>query len=434
MKIFKLSIFTTLVVLGTVASAQSEVNVNKVSKESPKVYQVETRLDNYTRPITFTPTKAFAINGAITENIVTTTQNILNKETPFLKKGTVKAVGEDQLSAWEIVSDEGGADHLQTAPNPLTYYIAGSASSLLTQVERSIVVLGLDVKNVKVESKIFFRWSDTMTDKWSGYTDKVVSNILITSNEPSEKIKELKEMAIKGWSIGEGLANKTPIDVDILVNTDTWAGLKAQEGKIGSAISKDNGQIITNTTSDLKLETLEVEKDTSINMNNFPSEVEFSEIAIVESANDSTRPYMHKIRAKSLTQNYATWELYSDDSRGYEGLNKAPTSNDYFTLGTSFCLMSQLTISKMHFQKQGINIENYRVEHQFDYQEDNFMTPSMTGNLNNVITRVIVTSEAEKEALIKYGKQSLSMCFAGEGIQNETEMETSVYLNGKVIK
>lgn len=434
MKIFKLSIFTTLVVLGTVASAQSEVNVNKVSKESPKVYQVETRLDNYTRPITFTPTKAFAINGAITENIVTTTQNILNKETPFLKKGTVKAVGEDQLSAWEIVSDEGGADHLQTAPNPLTYYIAGSASSLLTQVERSIVVLGLDVKNVKVESKIFFRWSDTMTDKWSGYTDKVVSNILITSNEPAEKIKELKEMAIKGWSIGEGLANKTPIDVDILVNTDTWAGLKAQEGKVGSAISKDNGQIITNTTSDLKLETLEVEKDTSINMNNFPSEVEFSEIAIVESANDSTRPYMHKIRAKSLTQNYATWELYSDDSRGYEGLNKAPTSNDYFTLGTSFCLMSQLTISKMHFQKQGINIENYRVEHQFDYQEDNFMTPSMTGNLNNVITRVIVTSEAEKEALIKYGKQSLSMCFAGEGIQNETEMETSVYLNGKVIK
>lgn len=434
MKIFKLSIFTTLVVLGTVASAQSEVNVNKVSKENPKVYQVETRLDNYTRPITFTPTKALAINGAITENIVTTTQNILNKETPFLKKGTVKAVGEDKLSAWEIVSDEGGADHFQTAPNPLTYYIAGSASSLLTQVERSIVVLGLDVKNVKVESKIFFRWSDTMTDKWSGYTDKVVSNILITSNEPAEKIKELKEMAIKGWAIGEGLANKTPIDVDILVNTDTWAGLKAQEGKVGSAISKDNGQIITNTTPDLKLETLEVEKDTSINMNNFPSEVEFSEIAIVESANDSTRPYMHKIRAKSLTQNYATWELYSDDSRGYEGLNKAPTSNDYFTLGTSFCLMSQLTISKMHFQKQGINIENYRVEHQFDYQEDNFMTPSMIGNLNNVITRVIVTSEAEKEALIKYGKQSLSMCFAGEGIQNETEMETSVYLNGKVIK
>ena len=31
-------------------------------------------------------------------------------------------------------------------------------------------------------------------------------------------------------------------------------------------------------------------------------------------------------------------------------------------------------------------------------------------------------------------KQALSMCFADEGIQNETEMETSVYLNGKLIK
>ena len=78
MKISKLSIFTTLVVLGTVASAQNEVNANKVLEESPKIYQVETRLDNYTRPITFTPTKATAVNGSITENIVTTTQNILN--------------------------------------------------------------------------------------------------------------------------------------------------------------------------------------------------------------------------------------------------------------------------------------------------------------------------------------------------------------------
>ena len=65
---------------------------------------------------------------------------------------------------------------------------------------------------------------------------------------------------------------------------------------------------------------------------------------------------MHKIRAKSLTENYATWELYADDSRGYEGIDKAPTSRDYFTMGTSFCLMSQLTANQMSFQKQGVNI------------------------------------------------------------------------------
>ena len=62
------------------------------------------------------------------------------------------------------------------------------------------------------------------------------------------------------------------------------------------------------------------------------------------------------------------------------------------------------------------------------------MTPSMNGHLDNVITKVIVTSDAKKEELVKYAKQALSMCFAGEGIQNETEMQTSIYLNGKVIK
>ena len=169
-------------------------------------------------------------------------------------------------------------------------------------------------------------------------------------------------------------------------------------------------------------------------MHNFPSTLEFSEIAIAESANDATRPYMHKIRAKSLTENYETWELYSDDSRGYEGIDKAPTSRSYFTLGTSFCLMSQLTATKGAFYQKGINIENYRVEHQFNYQQDNFMTPAVNGHLDDVITRVIVTSDAKKESLIKYAKQALSMCFAGEGIKNETEMETTVYLNGKIVK
>ncbi len=433
-KINTLPILAIVCISGNVAFAESNVNINNVTEQKSKVYQIEKRLGNYTRPITFTPTKAIPINGAITENIVTSTQNIINKEALFLKKGVVKPIGEEQLSAWEAVSDEGGHGHKQTAPNPLSYYIAGSASSLLTQVERSIQILGLDVKDVKVESEIFFRWSDTMTNRWSGYTDKVVSNIIITSNEPPLKIKELKQMAIKAWAIGEGLANKSTIDVGIHVNEDNWAGLRAQVGKVESLISKDNGIAITNTTDDLKLQTIKVKKDASIDMHNFPSTLEFSEIAIAESANDKTRPYLHRIRAKSLTENYATWELYSDDSRGYKGIDKAPTSRDYFTIGTSFCLMSQLTASKMYFQKQGVNIENYRVEHQFDYTQENFMTPSMKGHLDTVITKVIVTSEAKKEALINYAKQSLSMCFAGEGIQNETQMQTSIFLNGKEIK
>lgn len=427
-KLTTLSILAALLVSGTTAYAHDDVNLDA------KVYQIETRLDNYTRPTTFTPTKAVPINGAITENIVTTTQNILNKEAPFLKKGLVKPVGEDKFSAWEAVSDEGGSTHNQTAPNPLTYYAAGVSSSLLTQTERLIQVLELDVEEVKVESKIYFRWSDLMSANWSGYTDKVVSNIIIKSNESATKIKELKEKALKAWAVGEGLANKTTIDVGIFINTDEWAGLETSPGKVPSPISIDNGRSITNVTPDLKLQTVEIEADLAVDMHHFPSQLIFTEIAIAESAHDEQRPYMHKIRAKSLTENYETWELYADDSRGYEGMDKAPTSRDYFTLGTSFCLMSQLTANKMYMQKQGINIDDFRVEHQFNYQQDNFMTPTMTGHLDDVITRVIVKSDAAKETLTNYAKQALHMCFAGEGIQNETEMESNIYLNGQIVK
>jgi uncharacterized OsmC-like protein len=427
-KLSTLSILTTLLISGNAAYAQTDAN------QDSKNYQIATRLSGHTRPTTFTPTKAIPVNGAITENIVTTTQNILNKEAHFLKKGLVKPVGEDQFSAWELVSDEGGANHDQTAPNPLTYFAAGSASSLLTQVERSIQILGLDVEDVKIESKIFFRWSDTMTNKWAGFTDKVISNILIKSNESPEKIQALKEMALKAWAVGEGLKNKTTIDAAIVINSDNWAGMEARGGKIESPISIDNGFTLTNVTPDLKFQTMEVEEDLSFSMQNMPNPMIFPEIAIAESANDAGRPYMHKIRAKSLTQNYQTWELYADDSRGYQGVDKAPTSRDYFTLGTSFCLMSQLTANKMLSQKQGIDIKDFRVEHQFNYQQDNFMTPTMTGHLDDVITRVIVTSDAEEEAVNDYAKQALRMCFAGEAVQNETEMESNIYLNGKIIK
>ena len=109
-KLSTLSILTTLLISGNAAYAQNDVD------QDSKVYQVESRLNDYTRPTTFTPTKAIPVNGAISENIVTSTQRILNKEAPFLKKGVVKPIGEDQSSAWELVSDEGGAAHNQTAP------------------------------------------------------------------------------------------------------------------------------------------------------------------------------------------------------------------------------------------------------------------------------------------------------------------------------
>lgn len=397
-------------------------------------YSVVKRVDNFNQPTTFYPTKATPINGAITENVVTSSKRILSKEKPFLKKGVVKTVGEENFSAWQMTSDEGGFP--QSAPNPLTYFTAGAASDLLTQVERGIQIMNLDVEEVKVETEIFFRWSDIMTDNWSGYTDKVVTNIIVVSDEPAEKIIALKEMAVKAWSIGESLANTTPIDKEFIINGDDWDGKAAQPGQIPSPVSTDNGRTISNTTAAIEMQTIEYNepKDMKMDMQNPPKEMRFSEIGIAESANDAQRPYMHKLRAKSLTPNYETWELYADDSRGYEGVGTAPTSREFFTLGTSFCLMSQLAPNMMYFQKKGAKIEDFGVEHQFNYRQNNFMTPASTGEMTDVVTRIIVKNNGGDKLANEFATQSLRCCFAGEGIVYATEMETSIYLNGKLVK
>ncbi|WP_163468097.1 hypothetical protein [Fusobacterium sp. IOR10] len=88
------------------------MNKNLNKQESPKIYQIETRKEDYVSPTTFVPKKVVSITGGIAESIVTSTERILNKEAPFLKKGVVKAIGENQYNAWEMVSDEGGKGHL----------------------------------------------------------------------------------------------------------------------------------------------------------------------------------------------------------------------------------------------------------------------------------------------------------------------------------
>lgn len=421
-----IAILIALLISSATSYAQDDV------KQISKIYSVETRLDNYTLPTTFTPTKAIPVNGAITENIMTTTERILHKEKPFLKKGVVKPIGEDNFSAWQMTSDEGG--NPQSAPNPLTYFAAGSASSLLTQLERSIQIMGLDVDDVKVETEFYFRWNDMMTDNWSGHTDKVITNIIVKSDESPEKIKELKEMSIKAWAVGEALANKTTIDAATFINGDNWKGQEARPGQVPSPISIDNGCTITNTTSALNLQTIDIKAEPHMDMKNPPKVMEFTEIGIAESANDLDRPYLHRVRARSITENYETWDLYTDDSRGYEGIDAAPTSRDLFTIGTSFCLMSQLTPNQMYFQKKGVKIDDFRVEHQFNYQQDNFMTPAMNGHLDDVITRIVVKSEADEKLVHQFANQALRCCFAGEGIQNATEMETNIYQNDELVK
>lgn len=99
--------------------------------------------------------------------------------------------------------------------------------------------------------------------------------------------------------------------------------------------------------------------------------------------------------------------------------------------------MSQLTANQKYFESKGVHIDDFRVEHQFHYQQNHFMTPSMTGRFNDdcdVITRIIVKSDCDQQAVTEFARQSLRCCFAGEGIPNETEMESDLFLNGNLIR
>ena len=395
-------------------------------------YNVISRSDIGPRPAGFQPTKAIPENGTYTESVVTSSIRVLNGETVMLKKVNVQPMSEKGFSPWEFLCDEGGHTYEQSAPNPLSYMVGGLSSSLLTRVEQAIKIMDLDVASAKVEVKVFFRFNDAFTPKWTGFTDKVVANILMESDESAEKIAEVKRMAVQAWAIGECITNPTPVDAQFAFNTEIWETESARSGKVAGPDSYDNGMKITSKGNKPEPESFKLDSDVS--MEKFTNPFIFQVVSISESANDIDRPYLHKVKIRALQENYAAWDVYADDSRGYEGIDKAPTSSDYFTAGTSLCLMSQLTGWSQFYKHQGIEFDDYRVEHQFHYQVDNYMTPSAKGHVDSVTTRILVKSNNSEKLMSEFATNALRTCFVGEAVTGATTTEIEVYQNGKLVK
>ena len=420
-----------LIVRGSVY-AQEVKSFGKTNKGTSIEYNVISRLDISPRPAGFQPTSATPVNGTYTESVATASTRVLNEETVMLKKVSVQPIGEKGFSTWQYLCDEGGHTYEQSAPNPLSYMTGGISSSLLTCVEQAIKMMDLNVASAKVEAKVFFRFDEPFTPNWRGYTDKLIANILIESNEPSEKIAEAKRMAVQAWAIGECIVNPTPVDVQFAFNTKIWETESANSGRVARSDSYDNGLKITSKGSKPEPKSFKLGADVS--MAEFTNPFLFEVVSISESANDAQRPYLHRIKIRAIQENYVAWDVYADDSRGYEGIDKAPTSNDYFTAGTSLCLMSQLTGWSEFYKHQGIEFDDYRVEHQINYQVDNYMTPSATGHVDGVTTRILIKSNANEKVMNDYARNALSTCFAGEAITGSTTTEIGVYLNGKLVK
>ncbi|PLX30759.1 MAG: hypothetical protein C0604_08885, partial [Clostridiales bacterium] len=99
--------------------------------------------------------------------------------------------------------------------------------------------------------------------------------------------------------------------------------------------------------------------------------------------------------------------------------------------GTSLCLTSQTTLVGAMMD---LDVTDYRVEHLFEYRQENFDTANVSASLDTVQTYVFVDSSESQETLETFFNKALALCFAGEGLVNETDMDINLYVNGQVFE
>lgn len=398
------------------------------SYDNYQEYQVIDRNDKALTPTSFKPGVADTIEGNNHINIVAITEMVKNENSPMMKKGMVQSTGIDDYTGWYLIADE--VDN-PFGPSPLSYYTGGLAANLHTQILKAAEVKGVELNNVKVEVLNKFRWDNMMSTDGAGFLDLTTTNIIIESSVSEEVIQEIKEMALNSWTAGEALRNETVIEPSLVVNGDNWENYRATPG---TTLSKESfvDELRLSSITDVPKKPAYLKptvKDKGITGFEDLSNMEFEIFAISESAENSERPYLNKIIISMSSGE--TWEIYSDEFRGDHDRPLAPTSLEYFTAGTALCLTSQTTlVSTM----MGLDVTDYRVENQIDYRQEAINSTDMAGYADTVHSYIVIESDESQERLKSFYNKSLSLCFAGEGLKNATEMNTHCYLNGTLVK
>ena len=409
--------------------------VNGDDYENHQEYQVIERNSEAIRPTGFEPFEAVSNEEDNNINIATVTEMVQNENSKMLKKGMVQALGIDDHTGWYLLADEGAAEGENPyGPSPLSYYTAGLAANLHTQILKAAEVKDIELDSVKVEILNIFRWDEMMSIDGAGFLDLTTTNIIIESSASEEVVQEIIEMALNSWAAGEALRNETVIEPSLVVNGENWENYRATPGTANSDESFDDGFKISSVTDVPKtpeyLELTEAEAEGEDLVVDFDtmSNLQFEIFAIAETAEKNDRPYLSKITLS--TPSAETWEIYSDEFMGNNDTPVAPTSLEYFTLGTSLCLTSQTTLASA---MMGLDFEDYRVEQQIDYRLEDVGSIEMAGYADTVHSYILIESDESQERLEEFFNRALSLCFAGEGLKNETEMVTNTYLNGEVI-
>ena len=407
---------------------------NGDSYENYQEYQVIDRNDKALAPTSFKPGAADTIEGSLNCNIMAITEMVKNESSKMFKIGRMQTIGIDNYKGWQLIAVEGAAKGLNPfGPTPLSYYTAGLASNLHTQILKAAKVKGVTLDNVKVEVLNKFRWHNMLAADGAGFLDKTTTNIIIESSVSEEVIQEIKTMALNSWTAGEALRNETAIEPSLVVNGDNWKNYRATPGTSLSDKSYVDGLKISSITDvpqkPAYLKPVVKDEDSGITGFEDLSNMEFEIFAISESVENSDRLYLNKLTISTPTPE--TWEIYADEFMGDNDHPVAPTSLEYFTAGTALCLTSQATlVSAM----MGLEFTDYRIENQMDYRQEAVNSTDMHGYTDTVHSYIIIESDESQERLKTFYNKSFSLCFAGEGLKNATDMTTHCYLNGKLVE
>jgi len=375
--------------------------------------------------------------GAVGDNNVTigtVTDMVKNEASSMFKIGRVQTAGIEDYTGWQLLADEGAAEgEYPFGPSPLSYYTAGIASNLHTQILMAAEVEGVELDDVRVEVINDFHWENMMDDDGTGHLGLSTVNIVIESDASDEVIEGIKESAINGWAAGQALMNETKVIPNLVINGDHWNLYNASPGTSLSEVSYDGDVLMSSVTEEVMYPDYtelweEEEESLLVNMDTM-NNLTFQIYAIAENMNNPERPYYQSVTIS--TPSGESWALYADEFMGDNDMPLAPTPLEYFTLGTSLCLTSQTTLVNA---MMGLDAIDYRVEHLFEYSQENTNTASVTASLDAVQTYVFVESDASQETLETFFSKSLALCFAGEGLVNETEMDINMYVNGDLLE
>lgn len=106
--------------------------------------------------------------------------------------------GQPETGGFAIISDEG--DYLPggegTAPTPLTYFVAGAALCLLSQVSQVSKMKKIAIRNEQVKTLVrFHEEGSVLAGSKQGFCDSWEIELALESDHPADEIRELFRLA-----------------------------------------------------------------------------------------------------------------------------------------------------------------------------------------------------------------------------------------------